>query len=65
MSQNASRLSWGEAHLDDQLKGIMQEIHGRCVEYGGNADNSVNYIRGANIAGFVKVADAMMAYGII
>jgi len=65
MSQNASRLAWGEAHLDDQLKNIMREIHGRCVQYGKNADGSINYTRGANIAGFVKVADAMLAYGVI
>ena len=65
MSQNASRLAWGEAHLDEQLKNIMREIHGQCVKYGEDADGSINYTRGANIAGFVKVADAMLAYGVI
>ena len=65
MSQNAARLSWTEAHLDERLQEIMQGIHDRCVTYGSHRDGSVNYARGANIAGFIKVADAMMAYGTI
>jgi glutamate dehydrogenase (NADP+) len=65
MSQNSLRLSWDEAHLDERLQAIMKSIHGQCVEYGSGSGGSVNYVRGANIAGFVKVADAMMAYGVI
>ena len=65
MSQNSLRLSWDEAHLDERLQGIMKSIHEQCVEYGASGDGKVNYVSGANIAGFVKVADAMMAYGVI
>lgn len=65
MSQNSLRMSWDEAHLDDRLQGIMKSIHEQCVEYGVDSGGRVNYVRGANIAGFVKVADAMMAYGVI
>ena len=65
MSQNSLRLSWDEADLDGRLNGIMKRIHEQCVEYGADADGRVNYVRGANVAGFVKVADAMMAYGVI
>lgn len=65
MSQNALRLSWDEADLDDRLKKIMQKIHRRCVEYGADHTGTVDYVKGANIAGFVKVGDAMMAYGVI
>ena len=63
MSQNAARMSWTEAHLDDMLQEIMKEIHDNCVRFGGESDGSINYVKGANIAGFVKVADAMLAYG--
>lgn len=65
MSQNSLRMSWDEAHLDERLQGIMKGIHQQCVEYGGEPAGGVNYVKGANIAGFVKVADAMMAYGVI
>ena len=65
MSQNSLRLSWDEAHLDERLQAIMKSIHGQCVEYGSGSGGGVNYVRGANIAGFVKVADAMMAYGVV
>jgi len=65
MSQNSLRLSWDEAHLDERLQGIMKSIHEQCVEYGAGSGGAVNYVKGANIAGFVKVADAMMAYGVI
>lgn len=65
MSQNAGRLTWTNAHLDERLQGIMASIHAQCVQYGERADGSVNYTKGANIAGFVKVADALLAYGVI
>ncbi len=64
-SQNALRISWTRDDVDSRLKGIMQEIHRKCVDYGDDGNGWVNYVKGANIAGFVKVADAMVAYGII
>ena len=65
MSQNSLRLSWTRQEVDDKLKEIMKNIHNACVEYGKNDDGTVDYVRGANIAGFVKVADAMLAQGVI
>ncbi|WP_397444989.1 NADP-specific glutamate dehydrogenase [Polaribacter sp. R77954] len=65
MSQNALRMSWTRKEVDEKLKDIMEDIHDSCVEYGKNDDGSIDYVRGANIAGFVKVADAMLAQGII
>ena len=65
MSQNSLRLSWSRKEVDDRLKDIMEDIHDSCVEYGENEDGSIDYIRGANIAGFVKVADAMLAQGVV
>ena len=65
MSQNSLRLSWSRKEVDDRLKDIMEDIHDSCVEYGKNDDGSIDYIKGANIAGFVKVADAMIAQGVI
>jgi len=64
-SQNSLRLSWSHEEVDAKLKTIMSEIHQRCVEHGQEDDQFVNYVKGANIAGFIKVADAMMAYGAI
>ena len=64
MSQNALRLSWHHAEADDRLHQIMKAIHGNCVRHGRRADGSVNYVDGANIAGFVKIADAMLAQGV-
>lgn len=64
MSQNALRLSWTHAEVDTRLHTIMREIHSLCVRHGTRADGSVNYVQGANIAGFVKVADAMLAQGV-
>ena len=64
-SQNALRLSWSRGEVDARLQGIMTDIHSRCVEYGTREDGSVDYVAGANIAGFVKVADAMLAYGLV
>ncbi len=64
MSQNALRLSWTHAEVDARLHAIMREIHALCVRHGARADRSVNYVQGANVAGFVKVADAMLAQGV-
>ena len=64
MSQNALRLSWHHAEVDERLHQIMKDIHGNCVRHGRRADGSVNYVDGANIAGFVKIADAMLAQGV-
>lgn len=64
MTQNAMRLSWTREELDQRLRHIMSNIHDKCVEYGKDT-GSVNYVKGANIAGFIKVADAMMAYGAV
>ena len=65
MSQNSLRLSWSRKEVDDRLKVIMEDIHDSCVKYGKNEDGSIDYISGANIAGFVKVADAMLAQGVV
>ena len=65
MSQNALRLSWTREEVDARLLGIMQGIHAACLKYGKRADGSVSYIDGANIVGFVKVAEAMAAQGVI
>jgi len=65
MSQNALRLPWPREEVDARLLQIMQGIHAACVQYGQRPDGSVSYIDGANIAGFVKVADAMRAQGVV
>ncbi|MBU0600942.1 MAG: NADP-specific glutamate dehydrogenase [Gammaproteobacteria bacterium] len=65
MSQNANRLSWSRDEVDNRLLHIMQGIHAACLQYGKRADGRVSYVDGANIAGFVKVADAMLAQGVI
>ena len=65
MSQNSERISWEEETLQEQLQSIMKGIHDRCLEYGEKEDGKVDYVKGANIAGFVKVADAMLAYGVV
>jgi glutamate dehydrogenase (NADP+) len=64
-SQNALRIAWSHDEVDNRLKGIMKEIHDKCVRYGNDGDGYVDYVRGANIGGFVKVADAMLAYGVV
>lgn len=64
MSQNALRLAWHHAEVDERLHAIMKDIHENCVRHGKRADGSINYVDGANIAGFVKVADAMLAQGV-
>ncbi len=65
MSQNALRLSWTRAEVDAKLRQIMRGIHTACLQYGKRDDGSVSYVAGANITGFVKVADAMLAQGVI
>ena len=65
MSQNAQRLYWTRDEVDYRLKMIMKSIHSNCHEHGKEADGYVNYVKGANIAGFVKVADAMIAQGVV
>ena len=64
MAQNSLRYSWTREEVDEKLKGIMKEIHQSCLEYGKEGDFN-NYVKGANIAGFVKVADAMLAQGVV
>jgi glutamate dehydrogenase (NADP+) len=63
MSQNSMRLSWTRERVDQELHNIMVNIHKTCVKYGKEADGTVNYVKGANIGGFVKIADAMIAQG--
>ncbi|MDC6385228.1 NADP-specific glutamate dehydrogenase [Flagellimonas taeanensis] len=65
MSQNSLRISWTREEVDQRLKGIMSDIHDACIEYGKEEGGYCNYVKGANIAGFVKVADAMLAQGVI
>ncbi len=65
MSQNAMRLSWTREEVDTRLHGIMHKIHEECLQHGRRPDGSISYLNGANIAGFVKVADAMLAQGVI
>lgn len=65
MSQNSARISWSEDELQEHLKRIMKDIHDSCLEYGEKSDGTVDYVKGANIAGFVKVADAMLAFGVV
>lgn len=66
MSQNSERVSWNTERLGDLLQDIMADIHAQCAQYGGGeGDNYVNYVKGANIAGFKKVADAMLAFGVV
>ena len=64
-SQNALRISWSHEEVDQRLKGIVTDIHTKCLQYGDGGDGYVNYVKGANLGGFVKVADAMLAYGIV
>jgi glutamate dehydrogenase (NADP+) len=65
MSQNSLRLSWTAEEVDEKLHNIMVSIHNSCVKYGKDANGNVDYVKGANIAGFVKVADAMLAQGLV
>ena len=65
MSQNAMRLSWPREEVEARLLGIMQGIHQACLQHGRREDGSISYVDGANLAGFIKVADAMLAQGVI
>jgi glutamate dehydrogenase (NADP+) len=65
MSQNSLRLSWTRKEVDEKLQDIMEDIHNSCMQYGKKEDGSIDYVKGANIAGFVKVADAMLAQGVV
>ena len=65
MAQNSQKLTWSAEEVDAKLQSIMKNIHEQCVKYGSEADGVVNYVKGANIAGFMKVAKAMMSQGII
>lgn len=65
MTQNAMHISWSAEEVDKKLHEIMQNIHEACVKFGTEPDGYINYVKGANIAGFMKVADAMMAQGIV
>ncbi|MGB3773829.1 MAG: NADP-specific glutamate dehydrogenase [Leeuwenhoekiella sp.] len=65
MSQNSIRYNWSAEEVDQKLHEIMYDIHNACVEYGEEENGYINYVKGANIAGFVKVADAMLAQGVV
>ena len=65
MSQNSLRISWSQEELTKRLFEIMDGIHDRCLEFGAEPDGHIDYVRGANIAGFKKVADAMLAFGVV
>ena len=65
MSQNSERLRWSREEVDQKLHDIMNDIHANCVKYGTEPDGYINYVKGANVAGFLKVARAMMAHGIV
>jgi glutamate dehydrogenase (NADP+) len=65
MTQNAMHISWTDAEVDAKLHQIMSDIHAACVQYGTQADGYINYMKGANVAGFLKVAKAMLAQGIV
>ena len=65
MTQNSMRLSWTREEVDEKLKTIMKDIHSMCAKHGKEKDGNVNYVKGANIAGFVKVANAMISQGLV
>ncbi|MGV3590919.1 MAG: glutamate dehydrogenase, partial [Gammaproteobacteria bacterium] len=65
MSQNSLRLSWSAPELNQRLHDIMREIHRQCVRHGAEKDGYINYSKGADIAGFIKVAGAMLAHGVV
>ena len=64
MTQNSIRQSWTAEEVDNHLRRIMADIHAACIKYGTEEDGYINYVRGANIAGFIKVANAMLEQGI-
>ncbi|MBQ2702900.1 MAG: glutamate dehydrogenase, partial [Alistipes sp.] len=65
MTQNSMRLKWSREEVDEKLHSIMKNIHEMCVKYGTEEDGYVNYVKGANIGGFMKVANAMLAHGVV
>jgi glutamate dehydrogenase (NADP+) len=65
MSQNSMRISWTPEEVDEKLKTIMKNIHAACVKHGKEEDGFVNYVKGANVSGFIKVANAMLAQGVV
>ena len=65
MTQNSLRLLWSKQKVDDKLHKIMINIHETCIKYGRSEDGYINYVKGANIGGFIKVADAMLAQGVV
>ena len=65
MSQNSAHISWSAEEVDSRLRTIMKDIHQNCVKFGTQPDGYINYVKGANIAGFMKVARAMMAQGVV
>ena len=65
MTQNSERLLWTAEEVDNKLHSIMRNIHEACVKYGTEPDGYINYVKGANIAGFMKVANAMLAQGCV
>ena len=65
MAQNSQRLSWSREAVDEKLRQIMNNIHQSCIKYGRDEEGFTNYVKGANIAGFVKVADAMLDQGVV
>lgn len=64
-AQNSMRIAWSHEEVEGRLADIMKGIHDQCIQHGQESDDFVNYVKGANIAGFVKVADAMLAYGVV
>ena len=64
-SQNALRIAWSREEVESRLRDIMKNVHEQCLSHGDEGSGHVNYVKGANIAGFVKVADAMLAYGVV
>ncbi len=65
MSQNAMKMNWPMEEVDHRLHQIMKSIHSACAKYGTDSEGYVNYVKGANIAGFLKVANAMLDQGVI
>jgi glutamate dehydrogenase (NADP+) len=65
MTQNSMKLRWNSTEVDDRLHEIMRNIHSQCVKYGKREDGYVDYVKGANIAGFLKVANSMLDMGVI
>jgi glutamate dehydrogenase (NADP+) len=63
--RNSLRLSWTREEVDQRLHKIMQDIHTTCVKYGKEKDGFINYVKGANIGGFIKVADSMLDHGVV